>query len=288
MPEQFKIPKSVLVGLGGFLRPLARFLLRSGIGFQEFSDICKAAFVSVAYEEDTGRIERTVPASRISEITGINRKEVGRLRKKNLVQLETEYWSADLNPLTQVLHFWHSDPDFSESGKPMLLEVRNGAFSFDALVRRYVTSLTPDVMRAELVRSGAVKELPNGQLVALSRQYTPTDVDTEFVRTMVFSLRNLTSTLVHNAKVIAEEGPGSKRGNLERYVWTTRIPRDQVREFKAFAEGNAERLLAELDTWIGEEEMRFRRENKDGKLTESDVTGVKNCGFGVYYFESDD
>lgn len=286
MPEQFQIPRSVLVGLGGFLRPLARFLLRSGIGFQEFADICKAAFVSVAHEEISAS-ERAVPASRISEITGINRKEVGRLRKKNLVQLETEYWSTELNPFTQVLHFWHSDPDFSESGKPKPLEISNGAYAFDVLVRRYVTSLDPDVMRAELVRSGAVEKLPDGRVVAVSRQYTPTDVDTEFVRTMVFSLRNLTSTLVHNAKVISEDGPGSDRGNLERYVWTTRIPEDRVREFKAFAEASAERLLAELDIWIGQQEMKARRTYEQATIRNLNIPG-KNCGFGVYYFQSDD
>lgn len=288
MPEQFRIPRSVLVGLGGFLRPLARFMLRSGIGFQEFADICKAAFVSVA-EEEIGASERTVPASQISGATGINRKEVGRLRRNNLVLLETAFWNTELNPLTQVLHFWHSDPDFSESGIPKPLEVKSGHTSFDVLARRYVTSLTPDVMRVELVRSGAVANLPDGRVLALSRQYTPTDVDTEFVRTMVFSLRNLTSTLVHNAKVISEDGPGSKRGNLERYVWTTRIPEDQVQEFKVFAEASAEQLLAKLDTWIGEQEMRFSRGGDNQKaINSNDTAKGKNCGFGVYYFESND
>jgi hypothetical protein len=283
MPETFRIRKSVLIGLGGFLRPLARFLLRSGIGFSEFSDICKSAFVAVA-NEDLDPSERAAPASRISEVTGISRKEVSRLRKMSLVELEAEFWAAELNPLTQVLHFWHSDPEFSLAGKPQPLDVGGSKSSFEALVGRYVRALPPDLLRVELQRSGAVKELPDGRILAVSRQYTPTDVDTEFVKTMVFSLRNLTATLVQNAKVIAEDGPGSARGHMERYVWTTRIAGDRVRAFKEFSATQAEKLLADLDTWIGQQEILAR----DVAQERSDSgTKPKGCGFGVYYFEDD-
>ena len=173
------LQRAALVGLGGFLRPLARFLLKSGIRYKEFADIAKAAFISVA-ADDYGVRGRPASLSRIAVVTGIGRKEVGRIQESDLAQLESRFWASELNPLTQVLHFWHSDPEFSVDGVPRLLGFQDGDHSFAALVARYAGNIPPNVARSELERSGAIVEMADGSLRAVRRQYTPNEVDVEF------------------------------------------------------------------------------------------------------------
>ncbi len=275
------LQRAVLIGLGSFLRPLARFLLRSGIGYKDFSEICRAAFVSVASDEYGAR-GRRASISRVAAITGVGRKEVTRLRDCDLVQTEAEFWASEMNPLTQILHFWHSDPDYSTDGVPRPLGFIDGEYSFADLVAKYGGDIQPDAARLELKRSGAIKESGDDVIRAVRRQYTPTEVDVEFVKTMIFSLKNIASTLAHNADVISREGPETENGRLERYAWTTRISETSAYDFKRLSEQKAEELLLQLDTWIGERERLDMAQT--GTLSQSPR---KSCGFGVYYFDED-
>jgi hypothetical protein len=122
--------------------------------------------------------------------------------------------------------------------------------------------------------------MADGKLRAVRRQYTPNEVDVEFVRSMIFSLRNLTGTLAHNADVISREGPATVNGRLERYAWTSSLSEASRRDFRVLAERKAEELLLYLDAWIGE------REQRDLGLVATPDPGQKTtCGFGVYHFE---
>ena len=273
------LQRAALVGLGGFLRPLARFLLKSGIRYREFADIAKAAFISVAADE-YGVRGRPASLSRVAAVTGIGRKEVSRIHKSDMAQLEEKFWESELNPLTQALHFWHSDPEYSVDAVLRLLGFLDGEHSFAGLVGRYAGNIPPSVARAELERCGAIEETADGCLRAVRRQYTPNEVDAEFVRSMIFSLKNLAGTLAHNADVISREGPATVNGRLERYAWTGSLSEASRREFRILAERKAEELLLYLDSWIGE-----REQLELGQVATSDREQKKTCGFGVYHFE---
>jgi hypothetical protein len=73
---------NVLSALLKALRPIARFLMKSGIGYREFAEISKSAFVDVA-TSDYGLRGRPTNISRVAVMTGLTRKEVKRLREKN-------------------------------------------------------------------------------------------------------------------------------------------------------------------------------------------------------------
>ena len=74
-PLQNKILKALFVAL----KPLAKSMLRAGIGYREFSDIAKAAFVLEA-SEGYGLRGRATNISRVAIMTGIARKEVKKVR----------------------------------------------------------------------------------------------------------------------------------------------------------------------------------------------------------------
>ncbi|HEY7670568.1 MAG TPA: DUF6502 family protein, partial [Gammaproteobacteria bacterium] len=113
------VQQAMLECLHGILKPIVRLLLLCGIGYGEFAAVAKAAFVQVA-SEDYGIRGRPTNASRIAAMTGLSRKEVSRIRTEAPVQR----WSPDMatTPVNMILHYWHFDPDFSESpGKPRVL-----------------------------------------------------------------------------------------------------------------------------------------------------------------------
>jgi hypothetical protein len=163
---------------------------------------------------------------------------------------------------------------------PRVLGFLDGEHSFAGLVARYAGNIPPNVARSELERCGAIEETADGCLRAVRRQYTPNEVDVEFVKSMVFSLKNLASTLAHNADVIFREGPATVNGRLERYAWTSSLSEASRREFRLLAERKAEELLAHLDSWIGE-----REQLELGQAATSDLEQTKTFGLGVYHFE---
>jgi hypothetical protein len=63
----------VLSALLKALRPLARILMQSGIGYREFSEISKSAFVDVA-TTDYGLRGRPTNISRVAVMTGLTSK----------------------------------------------------------------------------------------------------------------------------------------------------------------------------------------------------------------------
>ena len=61
------------------LKPLVRILLRNGIAYGTFADLARKIYVDTGFEEAERRNQKQT-VSNVSIITGINRKEVSRLR----------------------------------------------------------------------------------------------------------------------------------------------------------------------------------------------------------------
>ena len=108
MRMQDKTQRQILAAFLVILRPIARILLRFGIGFREFSEIAKTAFVDVA-SSDYGLRGRPTNISRVAVMTGLTRKEVKRLRDK--IERGEETVVIKATPLSEVLHRWYSDTD---------------------------------------------------------------------------------------------------------------------------------------------------------------------------------
>ena len=287
MPYDNSTHTQVLSGFYRVLRPIARFLIRSGIGYREFSVVCKAAFVSVATEE-FGVRGRPTNVSRVAAMTGISRKEVVKLREFVRASEDDREWSRRLNPPSEILHYWHTDPDFSyPDGQPRALAFSGSQPSFFDLVRRYAGDLPAGALRYELRRAGAVEEDEKGQLRPVKNWFGPSSsVDGKFLRSMSFSLGNLADTLAINADLASRGELKGSKGRLERYVWTGAISEQDATEFKILAEFRARALVDELDRWIGEREQGWIRKSED--FASSVELKAVRSGLGVYYFEERD
>lgn len=180
------------------LRPIARLFLRFGRGYREFSELSKAAFVSVA-GEDYGVHGRPTNVSRIAAMTGLTRKEISRLRKK--IDNDDAATCDRGTPLEEVISAWRSRSEFLDSdGNPAALPFTRKRGSFPTLVKQFAGDIPEGAMRKELLRIGAV------EIVGETCRLRPADPQKEVAEEQMASqLRAgpfpLLTALAHNESV---------------------------------------------------------------------------------------
>jgi len=279
------VQKEMLFAFHRVMLPIVRLLLRTGIGFKEFARIAKLAYVQAA-TEDYGIRGRPTNISRVAVMTGLTRKEVKLIREKGVFlesSAEEDWWDSNFPP-SDLLHFWHTDPEFlDDEGRPLSLPMSGPGPSFTDLVRRYAGDIPPGAMRVELKRSFAIREDDEGVLTAVKRYCVPFELDINFVQTIGFSLSRLAQTILRNAEQL-ECAPEDRSSHFEKYVWTQNLSSDDQEAFKEFAEQKTMEFLVELDDWIGlrEQESKLGRERPNLGLPQR--SAEEDCGVGVYYF----
>ena len=200
---QDKVQNQILGAFLVVLRPIARIFLRFGIGFREFAEIAKTAFVDVA-SSDYGLRGRPTNISRVAVMTGLTRKEVKRLRD-NLSSNE-DTLPVRTTPLCVVLHRWHAEDDFlDQQGRPATLPFSGKSPSFSELVRRFGGDIPPGAMRTELKRVGAITEDEDGKLRAIRRSVVPAGKHDNLIAALAHSAYPLLATIAHNINTENQE-----------------------------------------------------------------------------------
>jgi hypothetical protein len=264
--------RKVLEALFSAMRPLARILLRSGIGYREFAEVAKTAFVEVA-SSDYGLRGRPTNISRVAVMTGLTRKEIKRIREK--IENEDPSRVYRTVPASDVLHFWHTDPAFlDDNGEPTALPFDNGEVSFASLVKKYGGDIPPGAMRTELKRVEALGEDSSGCLKPLKRSFSlPTS--SEKVAEGLVGITALAQTIVHNAESL-EKGYGTY---IQRTVETRRVSVDDARRLRRIVTTRLIEFSESIDDLFGAYEAV---DESDAVADSQEVIGV-----GLYYFEGD-
>lgn len=260
--------------------PLAKLMLRCGVGCSEFVAVAKAVFVQVASEQ-YGVRGRPANDSRVAAITGLSRKQVRRIRNDGPVTR----WTPDMKatPANTVLHCWHFDPKYSaEPGQPMPLPFQ-GNKSFTALVKESAGDIPAGAMLRALIRTGTVSEDALHNLTPHARYFYPDEFDEDFIQTAAFALKNLGNTLVHNAAIwahtdLAGDPTTVTRTHFERSAWTDRLRPESTETFKAWVRTEGARFIEQADDWIGNNEI---------PKTSCPDMEPKSVGVGLYYFEEE-
>lgn len=266
-PEQ---NKTVLNALMLVMRPIVRILLRYGIGYREFAEVVKTAFVSVA-SADFGIRGRQTNISRVAVMTGLTRKEVRRIRTNlengdSRVQVKT-------TPLTEVLHHWYSQAAFMDAnGKPRTLPFVGDQNSFSNLVKEFGGDIPAGAMRTEMKRVGVVTENDDGSLTLIGRVYRPgIDLD-NLLTALVHGVYPLLSNVSHNTD---PDRPGDTW--TSRFIFSrTMSANDRPRMRRIAGDRISEFSEAIDDLFIAYE---------DPATPEDSVRNENLVSIGVYYFE---
>jgi hypothetical protein len=263
--------QKILDALYSLMRQVARVLLRSGIGYREFAEITKTAFVDVA-TTDYGLRGRPTNISRIAVMTGLTRKEIRRIRAKiEGAEASTVYRTV---PASDVLHFWHTDPNFlDENGLPAVLEFDDTGKSFASLVKKYGGDIPPGAMRTELKRVGAIREDEDGHLTVLKRSFSlPTS--SEKIAEGLVGLSALAQTIAHNADSL-EKGISTY---VQRTVETKRVSPGDAKRLRRIASSRLVEFSESMDDVFGAYEALHENE---------DENPINVIGIGLYYFEGE-
>jgi hypothetical protein len=262
--------------LGAFLvtlRPIAKLLLRFGIGYREFSEVLKTAFVDVASNE-YGLRGRPTNISRVAVMTGLTRKEVRRIRAR--IDLGQPSVSVKTTPLSEILHRWHAEADFLDSsGRPAILPFAGDGNSFSDLVKRFGGDIPAGAMRTELKRVGAVKELPNGRLEAINRTIHPKGSHEKLITALIHAVYPLVSTVAHNVDPAREGEPWAQLSTYSQSIRQSDVPRLRRISFDRLTE------VAEAidDLFMAYETLHEQDELPNAKSA---------VAVGVFYFEERD
>jgi Family of unknown function (DUF6502) len=181
------------------LNPLARLLLKVGMGAGEFQRLVHQAYVRAARDAATeaGAVDRP-NVTQIAVQTGLSRIEITRiLESDGEEQPESD---RGRQRAERVLGGWWANPDFHDAqGSPALLAL-HGRVSFEALVNRYSGEPRTAAILKELLRVRAVRRLPDGRVQALSRSVASVRFDPDGITMMAEQTAEHLETLLYNAE----------------------------------------------------------------------------------------
>ncbi|WP_306114216.1 MULTISPECIES: DUF6502 family protein [unclassified Roseovarius] len=149
--------------LDTLLAPLARLMIARGVLFSELSERLKAHYVVEAMRLSEGK----ATDSRLSVMTGLQRRDVARLRGFEPKPTKTGH-------LTRLVALWQTEDGYHDDGDPRDLARSGDAPSFDALARLVRRDVHPRTMLDALAETGTIELADDGQTVRLlSRSYQP-------------------------------------------------------------------------------------------------------------------
>ena len=271
---QDKLKKQVLDSFMIVLRPVVRILLRYGIGYREFLEVLKMAYVDIA-SSDFGIRGRPTNISRIAVMTGLTRKEVRRLRDE--LEGGRDRISVKTTPLADVLHHWHAQEEFTNSsGQPLTIPFNGDVASFSSLVRKYGGDVPAGAMRTEMKRVGAVRENDDGSLTLLDRSFQASKDHDTLITTLVHAVYPILSNTVHNTD------PGRSDETWANKVVHTRLVRpDENGRLRRIATDRIVDFSESMDdTFMAYESSRSVQEESQSEN--------RTLAVGVFYFEERD
>lgn len=262
-----EIPSSVVAALRRLLRPLVRLLLTHNISFHAFSELVKSTYVKVS-EEEFRLAYKPQTDSRISLLTGIQRREVNRLRNgpTAAANLSTHaLMSAQLHAI------WCGHPEYLDGrGLPAplpRLASKGEDRSFESLVQSVSKDFRARVVLDEWIRQGVVT-LDNNDRVHLCADafVRPQNIEEKFYY-LGQNIHDHLAATVHNLT-------GSASPFLERCVFYDRLSAESARELADYSRTVGMRALHAVNKRAAE--LQKKDQGKEG--------AVYRTNFGVYHF----
>ena len=247
-------------------------MLRSGIGFPQFAELAKLAFVQEALGERDGR-GRATNLSRIAIRTGLSRKEVSRLRSHGVGSQSSMSLTRAVDypslHAARLLQLWHTDQRFlGGDGLPIALRASEGEDSFGSIVKAAGGDLPAGAVRAELLAAEAIAETSDGRLKPIKRYYVPADVGEE----LIVGFTHMVIPVLEGLAVNTDDRCVAPF--IQRLVYSDRLSPPAGDAFRSVAREQVTNFVQSIDDWIGANE-----------LVEDEVSEPYRFGIGVFYYE---
>lgn len=225
----------------GLLRPIVRFALKRSLKLREIVEYLKVVFVQIAKEE-LEKLNQEPTVSKLSAMTGIQRREINRLLDDGLEI------KSDQDVIARVIGLWQSATKYKDkAGRPRILEMRGREGEFAELVGRVSSDLNPYTVAFELERAGIAESSERG-IKLVKAGYEPSGNTKEALRLLWQDSEDLHSAVCQNIF----ETP--KTQNLHIKTEFDNIPLCKEREIRSWflekgtaLQEEARKYLAQLD-----------------------------------------
>lgn len=267
----------LLAAMRRVLRPVARMMLAQNIGYRQASELLKQVYVDVA-RADLADEAAASSISRISLFTGINRKEVKRLREN---ETETIQIPKSVSQGALIIEAWTNSRRYLDAdGRPLPLPRSADAPNepnFDELIRSVTSDVHARTVLDEWLRLGLVFVGDLGRIHLV----TPAFVAKHGLREKVFYFeRNLHDHLA----VAAANLEDHKDPLLERSVHYRGLPPAAIDELQALAQREGMKALQAVNRRALE-----LRVFSDAEVSQSDEHGAvsnERMNFGLYFYRA--
>lgn len=264
------IKDQVLKACRHLLAPIARLLIRNGVTWSEFAELGKEVYVDVA-RRDYGLQGRPTNSARVALLTGLSRREVGRV--KNVLLGESDSHDAPEDRISRILSSWHLDPDFCDSsGNPAQLTETGATRSIELLFKRNAGDTPHGALLKELIHLGLVV-VEGDRYRVTARDYVRAPSDPDMIRQAGVALHDHGNTVVHNTNAERKEP-----ARFDRMATSLSFPAELAEQFNQLVEQNGQQFLEEMDQWLAEHEDAGTRMDSRRSL---------RIGVGVYLIQDD-
>jgi Family of unknown function (DUF6502) len=229
-------------------QPIARMLVRRGVGSKSTIDTIKRAFVSATIEVLK---ERNFPITtpRIQLFSGLPAREIDKIRETLERPDATE--PSVIDQIGLVLMTWHTDRryivPFTGAPAELALEDDPHHATFSGLVNECAPTLNWALLLEELIRVGAVQFFPDANRVrALSRVYIPEAYSPSSAERLGRMVRNFTETIDANFETASRE-----ERRFDRHVIADfGVSAECEEAFRTTVRAEGQALLESLDKWL--------------------------------------
>jgi len=262
-PEHSRLIKAILC----LLRPIVRILIRNEVSHAEFAELGRQAYVQEAYKHFTIP-GRKMTYARVSVLTGLNRKEVVRL--KNLDEDNASSLQAQPNRALRVVNGWLTDDEFSDNGKAKVLPLNGETGCFRTLVERYSGDISMGAVLDELKRVGVVEVAIKDRVKLVTKGYVPQDGILEKIEILSISAADLLHTAIHNLEL------DGNKPRFQRQVVYNKVPPELAAAFEVISEKDSLELLQRLNSYLSDQLEEAPQTNAE----------TRRVGLGIYFIDN--
>ena len=270
---EIELKQTVLSAARWLLRPVIRMMLRHGVMHREFMELSKEVYVEVARKE-YGLRGRPTNVSRTALLTGLDRKEVSRL--KNTLERVNSVGQVvhRQDRVSRVLAGWYQDDDYTDDdGKPLLLPMHGPGPSYEDLVRRYGGDVAGITILRELKRVEAIRVRGTDKVEVLRRNYRLDTADPDAISRVGSVLADIGETVTHNLYHDEDE-----LSRFEARASNPCVPPSALPDYRQFIYTESQIFLEKVDAWLTAHEIAG-----DAIGTEKAV----RLGIGMYWIQNE-
>jgi uncharacterized protein DUF6502 len=263
--------KHFIHAIDGMLRVVVRHLIAQGITHPALTEMLKGIYLEIAEAEFALPFKRQTD-SRLALVTGLNRKEISRLRGRR--KAPPAAVAVEDNLITHVIGRWMAGPPYAAAdGTPHRLPYESDhpkVASFARLVRDLSVDIPVRSVLDELLRVGATVLRPDGDVELQREAHIPSGDTAAMLALLGTDPAEVFATIMHNI-----EHPESAR--LQRKVVYDNIGAEALAELRTAARRTGEHFIRGANALLAAYDRDRNPRAAGGPRT--------RVVLGTYYFE---